>query len=223
MEYIILIPAYEPDDKLIKLVKEINNKYKVIVIDDGSQNKDVFKAIEEYSYIISYDNNMGKGFALKTGFQYIKENYKNYVVVCMDADGQHSVSDAINLCDVAAKEVDTLIIGRRHWDNTTPLRNRTGNKITRYVFKKRTGLDIYDTQSGLRAFSYKLIDYMLSIPGNRYEYEMNVLLNLKNKNIKFKEIDIKTIYLDDGNTSHFKAIKDSYRIYINIMKWKKNK
>ena len=67
MKYIILIPAYEPDNKLIDLVKEINNKYKVIVIDDGNKNKDIFKAIKEYSYVISYDNNRGKGFALKTG------------------------------------------------------------------------------------------------------------------------------------------------------------
>ena len=67
MEYIILIPAYEPDNKLINLVKKINNKYKVVVVDDGSTNKNVFNKIKDYAYVITYDNNMGKGFALKTG------------------------------------------------------------------------------------------------------------------------------------------------------------
>ena len=220
MEYIFLIPAYNPDDKLIDLVKSINNKYKVIVIDDGSQNKDVFEAIKDYSYIISYDNNMGKGCALKTGFKYIKENYKDYIVVCMDADGQHALEDAIRLCNYSKDNPDTLVIGRRYWDKTTPLTNRTGNSITRWVFKKKTGLSIYDTQSGLRAFSYKLIDFMLSIPGDRYEYEMNVLLSLKKNDIKFHEIDIKTIYLDNNKSSHYKKIVDSYRIYKNIFKYK---
>ena len=217
MEYIILIPAYEPDKKLINLLKKINNKYKVIVVDDGSTNKSAFEAIKDYSYIISYDNNMGKGCALKTGFKYIKENYKNYIVVCMDADGQHDLKDAINLCDYAKENLDTLVIGKRYWDNKTPWSNRTGNKITRYVFKKKTGMSIYDTQSGLRAFSYKLMDYMLSIPGERYEYEMNVLLDLKKNNIKYHEIDIKTIYIGDNSSSHFNAFKDSYKIYKEII------
>ena len=221
MKYIILIPAYEPDSKLIDLVKEINNKYKVIVIDDGSKNKDIFKAIKDYSYVISYDNNRGKGFALKTGLKYIKENFDNYVVVCMDADLQHTRKDAIKLCDYVKDNPDTFVIGRRHWDKTTPWTNRFGNKITRYFFKKMAGFSIYDTQSGLRAFSNNMIDYLLSIQGDRYEYEMNVLLDLKKNNIKYKEIDIETIYIDKNQTSHFRSFTDSYRIYKNIIKWKK--
>ena len=208
MEYIILIPAYEPDDKLLDLVKNINNKYKVIVVDDGSVNKEIFN-----------DNNMGKGYALKVGFEYIKANYKDFIVVCMDADGQHTIEDAVRLCNYVKDNLDTLAIGRRYWDKTTPITNRTGNAITRHVFKKKTGLSIYDTQSGLRAFSYKLIDYMLSIPGNRYEYEMNVLLNLKKNNISFHEIDIKTIYFEK-KSSHFRNIVDSYKIYRDIYKFK---
>lgn len=221
MEYIILIPAYEPDEKLIELVRKINNKYKVIVVDDGSTNKDIFKSIKDYAYVISYENNMGKGYALKVGYKYIKENYKKYIVVSMDADNQHDLNDAINLCDYVSENIDTLAIGKRFWDKSTPFANRMGNKITRYVFKKKTGLSIYDTQSGLRAFSYKLMDYMLNIKGNRYEYEMNVLLNLAKNNIKFHEISIKTIYIGDNSTSHFKAIKDSYRIYREIIKFSK--
>ena len=223
MKYIILIPAYNPDDKLITLVKQINNKYKVIIVDDGSENKDVFKAIEDYSYIISYDNNMGKGYALKTGFKYIKENYNNYIVVCMDADLQHKLEDAIKLCDYVNENPDTFVIGKRYWDKSTPFTNRIGNKITRYVFKKTTGFSIYDTQSGLRAFSYKLIDYLLNTSGERYEYEMNVLLNLKDNNIKYKEISIQTIYIGNNETSHFKTFSDSFKIYKNIIKWKRNR
>ena len=113
MEYIILIPAYEPDEKLLNLLKQINNKYKVIVVNDGSTNKEIFNKSKEYCHIISYENNMGKGYALKTGFKYIKKNYKKYIVVCMDADGQHELSDAVKLCDYAKYHEDELVIGRR--------------------------------------------------------------------------------------------------------------
>ncbi len=220
MNYIILIPAYEPDDKLLSLLRIINNQYDTVVVDDGSKDKTIFENAKEFAHVISYEENMGKGFALKMGFEYIKEKYSNYIVVTMDADGQHDFDDAIKLCDYVKENVDTFVIGRRHWDKSTPLSNRLGNKITRHVFKRKTGLNIYDTQSGLRAFSYKLIDYMLSVSGQRYEYEMNVLLNLKKNNIDVKEIDIKTIYIDNNSSSHFSAIKDSYRIYKEIVKFK---
>ncbi len=221
MKYIILIPTYNPDNKLISVLESINKKYETIIVDDGSINKDIFEHAKKYAHVISYEENKGKGYALKTGFKYIKENYKNYIIVTMDDDMQHKLSDAIKLCDYVNEHDDTLAIGRRHWDKTTPLGSRVGNKIMRDMFKKYTTLNIYDTQNGLRAFSYKLIDYMLNINGDRYEYEMNVLYNLKNNNIKYKEIDIETIYIDNNKTSKFKAVKDSYRIYKDIKKWKR--
>lgn len=221
MKYIILIPTYNPDDKLISVLENINKKYKTIIVDDGSNNKEIFESAKKYAHVISYKENKGKGHALKTGFKYIKENYKNYIIVTIDDDMQHKLSDAIKLCDYVNEHDDVLAIGRRHWDKTMPLGSRVGNKIMRNMFKKYTSLDIYDTQTGLRAFSYKLIDYMLSIEGDRYEYEMNVLYNLKNNNIKYKEIDIETIYIDNNKTSKFRTIKDSYRIYKDIKKWKR--
>jgi len=222
MKYIILIPTYNPDERLLEILKQINNKYDVIIVDDGSINKDIFKKCEQFAHVISYEENKGKGYALKTGFKYIKENYKKYVVVTMDDDKQHKLEDAINLCDYVKDHEEELAIGRRHWDKTTPITSRIGNAFARKTFKRHTGLNIYDTQNGLRAFSNKLMDYMLNIEGNRYEYEMNVLYNLKNNNIKYKEIDIETIYIDNNKTSKFRVFKDSFKILKDMRKWKKN-
>lgn len=221
MKFIILIPAYEPNYELLNLLNEINNKYTTIIVNDGSNKSydNIFKSAKKYAHVISYEKNMGKGYAIKTGLNYIKNTFDNYIVVTMDADGQHKLTDAINLCKYVEKNKKTLALGRRSWNKSTPLKSRIGNSITRNIFKNATGLSIYDTQTGLRAFSYKLNDYMLSIDGNRYEYEMNVLLNLKNNNILFKEIKIDTIYIDNNKSSHFNAIKDSYKIYKMIFKW----
>ena len=226
MKYVILIPAYEPDTKLLKLLREINHKYPTIVINDGSNKayRDIFNEVKKYAHLLSYDNNMGKGYALKTGLNYIEDTYDNYVVVTMDADGQHTLKDALRLCDYVKDNQDTLALGKRDFTKHTPLRSRIGNTITRKVFKLVTKNNIYDTQTGLRAFSNQLIDYMLNIPGNRFEYEMNILLNLKKYNIKYKEIPIETIYLDNNKSSHFNSVTDSYKVYKAILKWhKKNK
>lgn len=225
MKYIILIPSYEPDEKLLKLLKEINQKYPVIIIDDGSGKKyeKIFTKAKKYAHVISYEKNMGKGYALKTGLNYIEDIYKNYIVVTMDSDGQHTIDDAIKLCDYVKDNPDTFVLGKRIFTKDMPIRSKIGNYITRKVFKHITKSSIYDTQTGLRAFSYKLIDYMLKVPGYRYEYEMNILLGLKDNNIKYIELPIKTIYLNHNKSSHFNTLKDSYLIYKNIFKYKKNK
>ena len=167
MKYVILIPAYNPDDKLIQLLKIINKEHDTVVVDDGSVDKSIFEEAKKYAHVISYKDNMGKGYALRKGIKYIDENYKNYVIVTVDADMQHDYKDAIHLCEVASENTDSIILGRRHWDNTTPKTNRFGNWVMRRMYKRYTGLSVYDTQSGLRAFSYKLTPYMLGNKGNR--------------------------------------------------------
>ena len=222
MQKIALIPAYEPDDKLITLVQELKaNEYEIIVVDDGSgiNYRNIFSSCKKYAKVIAYEKNRGKGHALKTGFSYIKSNYKDYIVVTLDSDGQHKVQDANNLYEYSKKHLDTLVLGKRIRNKDVPLRSKLGNSITRMVFNLVSKNDIYDTQTGLRAFSYKLIDYMLEQNGDRFEYEMNMLLNVNNNHIKIKEVEIETIYINENKGSHFNTIKDSYKIYKEIIKF----
>lgn len=220
---VILIPSYEPDDKLIKLVDEINfKKLDIVIVDDGSgiEYKNIFDSCKKKAHIISYKKNKGKGYALKTGIKYIKNTYKeNYVIVTMDCDGQHRINDAIKLYKYVSNSGNTLFLGKRIRGKNTPLRSKLGNIITMLVYKIITHQLIYDTQTGLRAFSDELTDYMLKIEGKRFEYEMNVLLNLKRKGINVKEIEISTIYLENNKGTHFKTIRDSYLIYKDIFKF----
>ncbi len=137
----------------------------------------------------------------------------------MDADGQHQISDAIRICEAAEKKPDTLILGSRALKEGVPLRSRMGNSITRGVFAVSTGLHIHDTQTGLRAFSSRLAAVMREIPGERYEYEMNVLLEFADKKWPVEEIEIPTVYFDNNSGSHFNTVKDSCRIYKEIAKF----
>ena len=137
----------------------------------------------------------------------------------MDSDGQHRVIDALKLIDLAIKNKNSLILGKRLRSSKTPLRSRLGNEITKLIFSLSSGYTIYDTQTGLRIFTDKEKDYMLEMKGDRYEYEMNVLLNLKKNKIGVLEEEIETIYIDNNSNSHFNTIKDSYIIYKDIIKF----
>ncbi len=220
---IILIPAYEPDQKLIELLKELREQtVTVIVVDDGSGQaySKIFEEASDYARVISYPENHGKGYALKTGLAAIKKNFTApYTVVTADADGQHKVDDILNCASEADIAPKALILGSRKIEDHTPLRSKFGNTLTRGIFKLSTGRKVYDTQTGLRAFTDQSLDFIAASEGDRYEYEMNMLMDWAESDREFREIWIETVYLDDNKSSHFHTIRDSYRVYKEIFKF----
>lgn len=223
MTRIAVIPAYEPDIKLLSLLPALKDaRFTIILVDDGSEETyaDIFAQSEPYATVLHHEHNQGKGRALKTGFAYIQENFStDCVLVTMDADGQHTVEDACKVCDVAAQAPGTLVLGSRKLDDAVPLRSRFGNSITRKVYALTTGVKVYDTQTGLRGFTADLLPKMLEIDGERYEYEMQMLLEFAREKIPIKEVEISTIYINNNATSHFNTIRDSARVYWEILRF----
>ncbi len=223
MKNVALIPCYEPNKKLIELVCELNQeKFEIIMVDDGSQDscKTVFDAAKAYGTLLSYDTNHGKGHALKTGLQHIEKNCGDCVIVTMDCDGQHRIEDAETLCRAVAQEENLFAIGSRILPKDAPIRSRLGNSVTRLIYRTITGVKLHDTQSGLRAFHSRRIPELLGISGERYEYEMNVLLYLAKHRLPVREYPMETIYFDRKNSvSHFSPLADSVRIYLELVKY----
>ncbi|HIZ56602.1 MAG TPA: bifunctional glycosyltransferase family 2/GtrA family protein [Firmicutes bacterium] len=221
--YVALIPAYQPTIFLTDLVQELNSSgLLVVLVDDGSGEayKTLFNRCAQYAKVLHHTENAGKGRALKTGLSYILENYgAEKIAVTVDADGQHRVEDAVALCRTAEENPGVLILGSRDLKRNVPLRSRFGNTVTRWIYRISTGLNVHDTQTGLRAFSISMVPILLSIPGERYEYEMNVLLYCAREKIKIKEQTIDTIYIDNNSASHFDTLRDSARIYREILKF----
>ncbi|MEA5051809.1 MAG: bifunctional glycosyltransferase family 2/GtrA family protein [Oscillospiraceae bacterium] len=225
---IALIPAYEPDLLLLRLLESLREaSFTCVVVDDGSgpAYADIFASAGACAEVISCAENRGKGSALKTGLQYIKEHYAEEhsgggcVVVTLDADGQHTPADAQRVCDAALGAPDALVLGSREFKGGVPLRSRFGNIVTRWVYAASTGVRVRDTQTGLRAFSDRLLPMMLAIPGDRYEYEMNVLLACARQAVPIKEVTIETVYYDNNRGSHFSTVRDSCRIYREILRF----
>ena len=225
MKVIPIIPALNPDLKLIQSVNELIKKgfEKIIIINDGSENTKIFDELSKNKecIIINHDVNKGKGCALKTAFSYYKDNFIDdyYGVITLDADGQHHINDIVNISNILVDN-NLFILGTRLFNTKeTPFRNKMGNRITSFVFDKLYGVYLKDTQTGLRAIPNHLIDLHLNTQGERFEYEINALIDLVKNKEKILQINIKTVYLEDSNKhSHFNPFKDSYKIYKILFK-----
>ncbi|MBP3781856.1 MAG: phosphodiester glycosidase family protein [Butyrivibrio sp.] len=223
MKRIALIPAYMPDDKLITIVRQLYEAgFEIIIVNDGSSD-DCIKVFEEssrYAKVLCHEKNQGKGKALKTGLKFINSVYEApYTIVTVDADGQHRIEDVIRVAQASEQNRSCLILGSRKMEGKVPFKSLAGNAITRFVYRLSTGISVYDTQTGLRAFSDKLIPRLIEIDGSRYEYEMNMLTALPREGVEIKEVWISTVYIDDNKSSHFNAVKDSFLIYREILKF----
>ncbi|SFR81469.1 bifunctional glycosyltransferase family 2/GtrA family protein [Anaeromicropila populeti] len=221
---IVVIPAYEPSDNLILLLREIKEKtkYKMVVVNDGSskQAEEIFDAAALYGTVLTHKINKGKGEAIKTALNHVEKNFQdNSGIVIVDADGQHKVDDMIKVCEELDNFPDEIILGSRHFKGKIPLRSKIGNIITRGVFRMVSGIAVNDTQTGLRAFGYHKIPFMKNVYGSRYEYEMNVLLACTKAQMKIREVSIETVYIGKNQSSHFHVLRDSFRIYTDILKF----
>ena len=227
MKVVPVIPSLNPDEKLIKLVNELKKNYnKIIIVNDGSESNKIFNDLKKISgcIVLNHEVNKGKGEGLKTAFRYYLDNLssKYLGVVCLDADGQHLPQDAIKMSEILEKE-DKFVLGTRLFNTKrTPLRNKTGNRITSRLFKWLYKVYIKDTQTGLRAIPNRLIKELIDLPGSRFEYELNALIKLVKMKEDIIQFDIKTVYLKDSNKkSHYKVIRDSYLVYKVMFQGKK--
>lgn len=223
MEKIVLIPAYKPGENLTALVQALHGSgLKIVVVDDGSgaAYAAVFESVKSYAAVVTCSENGGKGTALKHGFAFIREHFAPpYCVTTADADGQHRVQDILAAAQTAAEHPGAMVLGCRAQNKEMPMRNRLGNLYTKLAFFLSSGRYVRDTQTGLRGFSDDALPFLLSVPGKRYEYEMNVLLWWTRHGKSVCEVPIQTLYINGNATSHFKAVSDSLKIYSKILRF----
>lgn len=221
---VVVIPAYKPDQTFVTIADQLwAYGCQMVVVDDGSgeEYQQIFDKVRDICIVLKHSKNRGKGAAIKTALRYIKEEvWDSGLVGIMDCDGQHLPEDMLKLLEAAGMHKKTLVLGVRAVGKGMPLKSRLGNQITRAVFKMASGVNISDTQTGLRAFDIEMIPALLSVGGERYEYEMNVLMSFAKQKIPIKEVPVSTIYRDKKNSnSHFRCFADSVRIYKDIFKF----
>lgn len=220
----VLIPAYEPNERLINLIYKLKAicEYNIVIVNDGSVDEfnDIFTRVSNIGCtVLRHETNKGKGQALKTGFKYIMDSSEREGVVTADCDGQHLPQDIVKVAEEIKNHNKCIILGTRRFIGKVPLLSRFGNSLTRTIFSFANGEKIYDTQTGLRGFSKDMLEWLYSVSGERFEYEMNMLLEARSFEYGFYEVDINTVYLQENKSSHFHPLKDSIKVYMPIVKF----
>lgn len=221
----VVIPAYQPDERLITLIQALRGAGfdSIVTVDDGGGEKysHLFEqAAELGAVVLRHYVNLGKGRALKTALNYcLLSGLADNGIVTADSDGQHTPEDIMKVSAALEKAPDSLVLGVRVFGKDTPLRSRLGNNITAALFSMINGGKISDTQTGLRAMGKRAAECFLDIDGERYEYEMNMLLHAKRLGFALEQVLIETIYIENNASSHFNVLRDSARIYALLVKF----
>lgn len=221
----VVLPSLDPDEKLAAVIDGLLQKgfRDIILVDDGShaENRHYFTdAVSAHPEItlLTHEVNRGKGAAMKTAFRWFFENRPQGLgVITVDGDNQHHPEDTA-ACAAHMLETGRVTLGCRDFSQAdVPPRSRFGNRTTSLVFKLFCGMTISDTQTGLRAIPREYLKPIAQVVGDRYEYETNMLLAMKTQGIPFDEVKIRTVYIEENKSSHFRAIHDSWRIYKLIL------
>jgi len=221
----VVLPSLDPDEKLIAVIDGLLEYgfSDIILVNDGSKQENLhyftdLAAQHPEIHLLHHEVNKGKGAALKNAFRWFLANRpEGCGVVTVDGDNQHHPADTRACCEHML-ETGHAVLGCRNFDQEdVPARSSFGNKTTSMIFKVFVGMTISDTQTGLRALPRTVLEQLVDVYGDRFEYETNMLLAFKTKGIEFDEVKIRTVYIEENKSSHFRVIHDSWRIYKLIL------
>ncbi len=218
-----MIPAWQPDGRLVELVQSLAGAgfAAIIVVNDGSSRKheEVFASVRALPSVIvlRHGRNYGQGRAVRTGLEYVVARLPSLAgVITADADGQHVAGDIVRVAEALAGSIPRPVLGTRTFGAGVPLRSRFGNLLTRHVFRLLSGVMVTDTQSGLRGIPRELFPAVLGVDADRYEFAISLLVLFCRIGAPPVEVPIATIYLDGNRSSHFQPLRDSARIYWHL-------
>lgn len=221
---IIIIPSYNEGKVIHNVLQNIINetnvgkkhKLDILLINDGSSDDTEENIRNLPVLIVSHLVNMGSGAATRTGLEYAKRNNYDFAV-SIDADGQHSPKDLMNVIKKLIGDDYDLVIGSRLLNTKgMPAHRILGNKLLNTVTRILFGVAVTDSQSGLKAFSRKAIE-QIEIRSNGFEFCSEIVWRAKQNNLKIAEVPIEAIYTDyslkkgQNNINALRIIKNLIR------------
>jgi glycosyltransferase involved in cell wall biosynthesis len=222
---VLVVPAYKPTADVITVFRDCmaSGAFQAgICVNDGSGSDyaAIFAELNSQGVtVLRHATNLGKGSALKTGFNQVACDYPEAVgIVTADADGQHRPEDIVRVAHALVASPRDLVMGARGFDGDIPFRSRLGNTVTRHVMQILAGIKTSDTQTGLRGIPSRFIPVLLRLPTRGYDFELDMLVAAREHHIPLSEIRIETIYIDHNKSSHFRPIRDSIAIYFVLLR-----
>ena len=214
----IIIPTYNNEKTLRRVVLEIMSivpKESIIIVNDGSTDstREILNEFENQVLILTNEQNKGKGFSLRKGFKKaIELGFENAITI--DSDGQHYPEDIQLIIEKGYENKGAVIMGSRNMQQDgVPQKSSFGNKFSNFWFKIETWINLPDTQTGFRLYPLEPLRKM-HLFTNKFELEIEVIVRLAWKNVKFVPVQIRVKYDPDERVSHFRPGRDFFRISV---------
>jgi dolichol-phosphate mannosyltransferase len=199
--------------KVVGGVKKVMADYDCIVlIIDGHSTDGTDQIAREKGATVIYQRGKGYGNALKTGFLYARKQLKAKVLVMLDADATYPPEHIPALVTPILNDAADMVVGDRFagmQKGAMPFINRFGNKMLSLVAKLALGLNVYDTQSGMRAFKSTLLDRM-KLEAVGMPLAMEMLAEAHDADARIHEVPIS--YMPRVGETKLHPIKDGGRI-----------
>ena len=214
---VALIPAYREEVHIGDVVRRVKARLdNVLVIDDGSPDETTPCAREAGAEVIIHPRNLGKGAAIKTGFNVLLKRGFEYVIV-LDGDGQHLPEEIDRFLAVAAEASAEIYIGNRMGDTARmPWVRRLANRFMSWQISRLCGHPVPDTQCGFRMIRREMIP-ALFCESNAFDYETEMLLIAGQAGHRIISVPITTVYGDE--VSKINPIRDGIRFFKLISRY----
>jgi glycosyltransferase involved in cell wall biosynthesis len=199
-EVLGIIPAFNEEQRIEKVIRGALDFLSVLVIDDGSLDKTSQVAEKSGAQVIQQTPNQGKGIALRRGFKHALDN-SYQAVVTLDADGQHDPAEIPTFLEAYQAGDADLIIGRRDFREIPPIR-RLANSLGKWSFSWAVGQRIEDNQSGYRLLNRRMMESVLDSQERGFEFEVEMIVICIQSEYRFEWVPIRTIYRDEGSHIH---------------------
>ena len=234
-ELSIVIPAFEEEtrlgesmERIFQFLKAGSTKAEVILVDDGSKDATAEAARSACSAhpevvcnIIRYEENRGKGFAVKTGLQAANAD----IAMFSDADLSTPIEETGKLVDPIRSGEYDVTFGSRALDRTLigthqPWRREQGGKVFNLVVRKLTGLPFWDTQCGFKAFNMTRFRPFLELMTiDRFGFDVEFLYVANMHGLRLKEIPVRW---NNDERSKVKVVRDSMRMFDEVRQIRRN-
>jgi glycosyltransferase involved in cell wall biosynthesis len=200
---LVLIPAFNEEESISRVVRKACAYLSVLVVDDGSQDRTVQQAKSAGAEVISNARNMGKGASLQAGIQHALAQGVEYVIT-LDADGQHDPQEIPAFIEAYEDHQSDLIIGRRDFTQM-PVVRRASNTLGTSLFSWAVGRTIHDNQSGYRLIGQRLMKVLHASRESGFEFEVEMIVTCIQRRFRLDWVPIRTIYA--GEKSHIKPLQ----------------
>jgi len=195
----VVLPAYN-EEKHIESVARLAMQYadRVIVIDNCSTDQTYERAKSSGAIVLRHCVNLGKAASMKTGCEAAIKLGTDYIAF-MDSDGQHKPEDVLRCVHILENEDVDIVIGGRIEKDNMPLVRKWGNLSLKILTHLIFNVAINDIQSGFRVFRVLLYDKIkwVSTGKDHYFADAEITCRIGMHQIKYKEIDIETIFFDN--------------------------